>query len=250
MLTLERCKAYQSCRYWITLILRSQKIKYFGWWTWKTLHFGKSILSSSSTPRNFVWNIPHPKKFRLKYQGARDVILRKSHSRPAHVFYPRKPSHFHQHGPSRRLLLLRHLSNISANFDFSPPGWTLSTAVCLTAIDDDLAEHESSRHSRGFSFLAFPSGFSSTFLVSFVPTPLSVCGLAVQLPAQVSDGLSDSVFLLRYSSPPKWATDLHLWPFNLENKKNEKRLVYRLFFVVSFLSTISGIFCSAEIFST
>ena len=60
----------------------------------------------------------------------------------------------------------------SANFDLSPPGWTLSTAVCLTAIDDDLAVHESSRHSRGFSFSACQSGFSSTFLVSFVPTPL------------------------------------------------------------------------------
>ena len=75
-----------------------------------------------------------------------------------------------------------------------------------------------------------------------------MCGLAVQLPAQVSDGLSDSVFLLRYSSPPKWATDLHLRPFKLENKQNEKRILYGLFFVVSFLNTISGIFFAAQRF--
>ena len=48
----------------------------------------KSIFSSRS-----------PQKFRLKYQGARDVILRKSHSRPTHSFCLRKPSHFHQHAP-------------------------------------------------------------------------------------------------------------------------------------------------------
>ena len=102
----------QKCRKWrrkkenyVYLILRSQKMKYFGWWIWKTSHFEKSILSSRSPPRNFVWNIPHPKKFRLNYQGARDVILRKSHSRPTHAFYWRKPSHFHQHGPPRRLLM-------------------------------------------------------------------------------------------------------------------------------------------------
>ena len=46
------------------------------------------------------------------------------------------------------------------------------------------------------------------------------------------------------------ATDLHLRPFKLENKKNETRIFYGLFFVVSFPNTISGIFCSAEIFST
>ena len=62
-------------------------------------------------------------------------------------------------------------SDISAKFDLSPPGWTLSTAVCLTAIEDDLAVHENSRHSRGSSYSAFSSCFSSSFLVSFVPTP-------------------------------------------------------------------------------
>ena len=35
-------------RFEITLILRSQKIQYFGWWTWKTLHLGKSIRLSRS----------------------------------------------------------------------------------------------------------------------------------------------------------------------------------------------------------
>lgn len=67
------------------------------------------------------------------------------------------------------ILLQRHLSHLFAKFVLSPPGWTLSTAVCLTAIDDDLAVHESSRHSRGFSFSAFPSGFSSTFWYLLFP---------------------------------------------------------------------------------
>ena len=50
----------------ITLILRSQQTKYFGRWTWKTLHF-----------ENQSFRKDRPQKFRLKYQGARDVILRK-----------------------------------------------------------------------------------------------------------------------------------------------------------------------------
>ena len=58
----------------ISLILRSQKIKYVGWWTWKTLHF-----------ENRSFRQDRPQKFRLKYQGARDVILRKS------IFSSRSP---------------------------------------------------------------------------------------------------------------------------------------------------------------
>ena len=60
--------------------------------------------------------------------------------------------------------------------------------------------HESSRHSRGSSYSAFSSDFSF-FSVSFVPTPLQRCGLAVQLPAKASDGLSDSVFFFCGSAP-------------------------------------------------
>ena len=40
----------------ITLILRAQKIKYYGWWTWKTLHF-----------ENRSFHQDRPQKFRLKY---------------------------------------------------------------------------------------------------------------------------------------------------------------------------------------
>ena len=58
----------------ITLILRSQKIQYFGRRTRKTLHFGT---------RSFRQD--RPQKFRLKYQGTRDVILRKS------IFSSRSP---------------------------------------------------------------------------------------------------------------------------------------------------------------
>ena len=57
-------------------------------------------------------------------------------------------------------------------------------------------------------------------------------------------------FLLLHLLNPIEKPDLHLRPFKLENKQNEKRILYGLFFVVSFLNTISGIFCSAEIFST
>ena len=64
------------------LIPRSQKIKYFGWWTWKTLHVGKSNLSSIS-PKEISFEISGrtwcysskidlfitiaPEKFRSKY---------------------------------------------------------------------------------------------------------------------------------------------------------------------------------------
>ena len=50
----------------ITLTLRFQKIQHYGWWTWQTLH-----------SENQSFRQDRPQKFRLKYQGARDVILRK-----------------------------------------------------------------------------------------------------------------------------------------------------------------------------
>ena len=62
-------------------------------------------LEKHYTLENQSFRRDHPKKFRLKYQGARDVILRKSHSRPTHSFHVRETSHFHQHGPPRRLLM-------------------------------------------------------------------------------------------------------------------------------------------------
>jgi hypothetical protein len=40
-----------------------------------------------------------------------------------------------------------------AKFDLSPPGWTRSTAVCFTAIEHDLAAHESSKQALPRLFL-------------------------------------------------------------------------------------------------
>ena len=74
-------------------------------------------------------------------------------------------------GALRLLPLPGPVSNISAKVDLSSLGWTLSTAVYLTAIEADLAVHENSRYSRGSSYSAFSAGFSLSFLVSFVPTP-------------------------------------------------------------------------------
>ena len=64
----------------ITLILRSQKIKYFGCWSWKALHFGNSIFSSRST-QEISFEIS-----RRTWCYSSKIPLT-SHSRPTHAFY-------------------------------------------------------------------------------------------------------------------------------------------------------------------